>query len=266
VVLTCVAALLLLLLIPFCCATVPPPRPKVDGPYRQGSNAAACCCREGWDVFVFRVFTKGLSAIAIVPHSAARLLLLLLQPVLPPPLHTPTQVTARTVKGQTPLHVAVEMAESSWLNRDFNYGLSIQLMLAAGADVDAADSVGSTPLQVGVLDTKLFKLLPSSSKLMSVGVACVCVGGGGRCRASWQSGGQASMCLCWQICTQTMNTRMWYMTLCVLEGMKVGGLGAMVPVMCWTMPPFTQQTAWAAHHCRCVCVWGGGGGGEVEKE
>jgi ankyrin repeat protein len=40
------------------------------------------------------------------------------------------------------------MAESKWLNRDFNYGLSIELLVAAGSDVNAADSTGSTPLQV----------------------------------------------------------------------------------------------------------------------
>jgi hypothetical protein len=41
------------------------------------------------------------------------------------------------------------MAESQWLNREFNYGLSVQLLVAAGSDVNAADSQGSTPLQVG---------------------------------------------------------------------------------------------------------------------
>jgi ankyrin repeat protein len=57
-------------------------------------------------------------------------------------------VGLRTVKGQTPLHVAVEMAESKWLNREYNYCLSIQLLVAAGSDVNAADSSDSTPLQV----------------------------------------------------------------------------------------------------------------------
>jgi hypothetical protein len=42
------------------------------------------------------------------------------------------------------------MAESQWLNREFNYGLSVQLLVAAGSDVNAADSQGSTPLQVCV--------------------------------------------------------------------------------------------------------------------
>lgn len=61
------------------------------------------------------------------------------------------QVTARTAKGQTPLHTAVEMAESSWVNRQYDYGLVIQLLLAARADVNAVDSMGHTPLQVRVL-------------------------------------------------------------------------------------------------------------------
>ena len=63
----------------------------------------------------------------------------------------------RTVKGQTPLHVAVEMAESQWLNREFNYGLSVQLLVAAGSDVNAADSQGSTPLQVGEAGNQLVR-------------------------------------------------------------------------------------------------------------
>lgn len=56
---------------------------------------------------------------------------------------------SRTNKGQTPLHIAVEMAESQWLNRDYNYGLTIKLLLGAGALVDAGDSIGTTALQVG---------------------------------------------------------------------------------------------------------------------
>jgi hypothetical protein len=58
------------------------------------------------------------------------------------------QVMARTSKGQTPLHIAVEMAESQWLNRDYNYGLTIQLLIGAGALIDAQDSLNNTPLQV----------------------------------------------------------------------------------------------------------------------
>lgn len=56
----------------------------------------------------------------------------------------------RTAKGQTALHVAVEMAESKWLNRDYDYGLCVKLLLAAGADVNATDAVGNTPLHVGI--------------------------------------------------------------------------------------------------------------------
>lgn len=55
---------------------------------------------------------------------------------------------SRTKKGQTPLHVAVEMAESQWVNRKYDYGLTVQLLLGAGADVNAGDALGSTPLQV----------------------------------------------------------------------------------------------------------------------
>lgn len=57
---------------------------------------------------------------------------------------------SRTNKGQTPLHVAVEMAESQWLNRDYDYGLTIKLLLAAGALINVADSLQNTPLQVSL--------------------------------------------------------------------------------------------------------------------
>jgi hypothetical protein len=55
---------------------------------------------------------------------------------------------ARTNKGQTPLHIAVEMAESQWLNREYNYGLTIKLLLGAGALINTADSIANTPLHV----------------------------------------------------------------------------------------------------------------------
>lgn len=55
---------------------------------------------------------------------------------------------ACTNKGQSPLHVAVEMAESQWLNRDYDYGLTVKLLLGAGASIDVADGMHNTPLQV----------------------------------------------------------------------------------------------------------------------
>ncbi|KAF8056385.1 ANK3 [Scenedesmus sp. PABB004] len=71
------------------------------------------------------------------------------------------QVMACTNKGQTPLHIAVEMAESRWHGRDYNYGLTIQLLLGAGAAINAADSLGSTPLQAATnnLDLPTMRLL-----------------------------------------------------------------------------------------------------------
>jgi hypothetical protein len=55
---------------------------------------------------------------------------------------------SRTNKGQTPLHIAVEMAESQWLNREYNYGLTVKLLLGAGAAINTADSMANTPLHV----------------------------------------------------------------------------------------------------------------------
>jgi ankyrin repeat protein len=63
-------------------------------------------------------------------------------------LRRAAQVMSRTNKGQTPLHIAVEMAESQWLNREYNYGLTIKLLLGAGALINTADSMANTPLHV----------------------------------------------------------------------------------------------------------------------
>ncbi len=48
----------------------------------------------------------------------------------PSPCHQ--QVKAQTSKGQSALHIAVEMAENRWLNREFDYQLTIKLLLGEG--------------------------------------------------------------------------------------------------------------------------------------
>jgi hypothetical protein len=51
-----------------------------------------------------------------------------------PPLLGPVpQANAQTANGQTALHVAVEMAENRWLNRHYDYQLTIKLLLGARA-------------------------------------------------------------------------------------------------------------------------------------
>ena len=47
----------------------------------------------------------------------------------------PSKVNAQTSKGQTALHVAVEMAENQWLNREFDYLLTIKLLLGGWGGV-----------------------------------------------------------------------------------------------------------------------------------
>jgi ankyrin repeat protein len=78
----------------------------------------------------------------------------------------PLQVMARTNKGQTPLHIAVEMAESQWLNREYNYGLTIKLLLGAGALINTADSIANTPLHVSQTLVKPWS---------NIGQTCACV-------------------------------------------------------------------------------------------
>jgi ankyrin repeat protein len=68
---------------------------------------------------------------------------------------------ARTSRSQTPLHIAVEMAESRWAGREHDYGLAIQLLLGAGARLDALDAYGAAPLHVAAknLDCATIDLL-----------------------------------------------------------------------------------------------------------
>lgn len=99
-------------------------------------GASACCCR--WLTWLFSLAGPNLS------HSTTLL------PTPATPNHAlsaaPPQVGARTSKGQTPLHVAAEMAESRWLNRSYDYSLTMKLLIGAGAEVDALDVYGQTPL------------------------------------------------------------------------------------------------------------------------
>lgn len=77
------------------------------------------------------------------------------------------QVMARTNKGQTPLHVAVEMAEGQWLNRDYDYGLTIKLLLGAGTLINTQDGLQNTPLQVrwGLKEVVICSSVPLFQKL-----------------------------------------------------------------------------------------------------
>jgi hypothetical protein len=87
------------------------------------------------------------------------------------------QVMSRTNKGQTPLHIAVEMAESQWLNREYNYGLTIKLLLGAGALINTADSMANTPLHVRPLCQAFGQTLVKPWSCLVIFQAClVCYG------------------------------------------------------------------------------------------